>query len=142
MTAGLSLTGLVACGGTSPGGSVAGSSGSSTPHATATASSTRQSPSPGTSSPAGAKTATTTITIKNFTYHPKTVTVKPGTTIKVVNQDKQVRHTLTSDAKGAFNTHAIAGGATKTFTAPRKPKRYPYHCNYRSFMHGTLVVAG
>lgn len=137
----LSIGGLAACGGSSSGESAAPTSSSSSPSAMATSSQAPQSSPSSSSSSGGTKSSQTTITIKNYKYHPDKTTVKPGATIKVVNDDN-VSHTVTSDTKGAFNTGTVSAESSKTFTAPMKPKTYPYHCNFHSFMHGKLVVSG
>jgi plastocyanin len=79
-----------------------------------------------------------TIEIKNFEYSPRTLTVAPGATVQVVNQDS-VTHTLTS-ATDAFDTGNVQPGATAQFQAPRRPGRYPYQCSIHPFMMGILVV--
>lgn len=93
------------------------------------------------SSPSSGPTATgTTITIKNFAFSPSTLSVKPGAMVTVHNADSAT-HTVTSSAKGAFNTGDVAPGGTQTFTAPSKPGSYPYICSIHQFMHGTLMVS-
>lgn len=87
----------------------------------------------GGSSAAGAR-----ITIKNFMFGPATLTVHPGETVTVVNQDSTA-HTVTADDK-SFDTGAINGGATTTFTAPATAGSYPYICTIHQFMHATLAV--
>ncbi|MFB7909834.1 cupredoxin domain-containing protein [Kitasatospora sp. NPDC056076] len=79
------------------------------------------------------------ITIKNFAFQPATVTLRPGDTVTVTNQDSTA-HTLTADDK-SFDTGTIAPGATATFTAPEKSGAHPYICTIHQFMHGTLTVS-
>ena len=107
--------------------------------------------SPATTGSAPATTAPTTttsgsdrstgssITIHNFAVSPATVTVAPGATISVHNED-QVAHTLTATG-GTFNTGDVSPGMTVTFKAPSTPGRYPYICSIHSFMSGTLIVS-
>ncbi|MDX6296918.1 MAG: hypothetical protein QOI51_775 [Nocardioidaceae bacterium] len=78
------------------------------------------------------------VTIKNFAYQGA-MTVKPGATVMVTNQDSET-HTLTSDQAGMFSVNVVAGGGSARFNAPSKPGRYPYHCDFHSNMHGILVV--
>jgi len=85
------------------------------------------------SGPSGA-----TIVIKDFAFGPGTLTVAPGTTVTVRNEDGTT-HTLTSTA-ARFDTGAIAGGASSHFSAPRTPGSYPYRCNIHQYMTGTLLV--
>lgn len=104
---------------------------------------------PATTAPATTAPTTTTsgsdrstgssITIHNFAFSPATVTVAPGATISVHNED-QVAHTLTATA-GTFNTGDVSPGMTVTFKAPSTPGRYPYICSIHSFMSGTLIVS-
>ncbi|GAC1595508.1 MAG: hypothetical protein NVS3B21_18580 [Acidimicrobiales bacterium] len=56
----------------------------------------------------------------------------------VTNRDP-VAHTVTSDTSGQFNVN-VQPGATATFTAPKSPGTYKFHCIYHGNMHGTLVV--
>jgi plastocyanin len=91
---------------------------------------------PSTTTPAAANT----IVIKNFAFAPMTLTVAPGATVTVKNEDTAT-HTVsaTGDVK-AFDTGNIAGGATKTFTAPSKAGSYSYICDIHNYMQGTLTV--
>lgn len=102
-----------------------GSSG--TPNATAT-----------TVAPAGGGTSGTSITIHNYAFSPAKLTVKPGATITVHNEDS-VAHTVTDTGK--FDTGDVASGATKSFTAPSTPGTYSYMCTIHPFMMGTLTVS-
>jgi plastocyanin len=81
------------------------------------------------------------IVIKNFAFVPADLTVSPGATITVHNEDPAT-HTVTavSPHDKVFDTGDIAGGATKTFTAPSSAGSYPYICEIHQFMHGTLTV--
>lgn len=93
----------------------------------------------GSSRHAAAPVVPDTITIRNFAFSPGTVTVSPGATITVQNDDEST-HTVTATNK-AFDTGNIAGGGRRTFTAPAKPGRYPYICEIHQYMTGTLVVS-
>jgi plastocyanin len=96
-----------------------------------------------TTTPGGSGTATgTTITIKSYQFHPASLTVKPGATITVHNEDS-VAHTVTAVAphKGIFNSGDIAGGSTKTITAPSAAGTYSYICSIHPFMTGALIVS-
>jgi plastocyanin len=81
-----------------------------------------------------------TIIIKNFAFHPASLSVAPGTVVTVRNEDT-VTHTVTdkADAK-LFGTGDIAAGQTKTFKAPDQAGSYLYLCTIHQFMTGTLVV--
>ncbi|MFJ7281019.1 cupredoxin domain-containing protein [Kitasatospora sp. NPDC098663] len=91
---------------------------------------------------AGGSTATssgTRITIKNFQFQPTDLTVHPGQTVTVLNEDSTA-HTVTANDK-SFDTKAIDGGATATFTAPSTPGRHPYICSIHQYMNATLTVS-
>jgi plastocyanin len=78
------------------------------------------------------------ITISNFMFQPMSLTVSPGTTIKVTNKDS-VTHTLTA-TNGEFNTGNISQNTTKTFKAPSKSGTYHYICTIHQYMMGTIIV--
>jgi plastocyanin len=90
------------------------------------------------SAPASATPAPVVLTIKDFAFTVP-ATVPAGATIRVTNADGEA-HTVTADSGGAFDT-MVGGGASASFTAPAKPGRYPFHCEYHSNMHGVLVVS-
>jgi plastocyanin len=93
-----------------------------------------------TTSASGAAGAPTTIVIKNFKFSPASLTVAPGTVVKVMNQDSTA-HTATASSDKAFDTGTIAPGKSATFTAPSKSGSYPYICTIHQFMKGTLTVS-
>jgi plastocyanin len=72
-------------------------------------------------------------------FSPMSATVAPGATVTVTNKDS-VTHTLTA-TNGKFDTGDIAGGQSKTFTAPSKAGTYHYICNIHQYMMGTIVVS-
>jgi plastocyanin len=78
------------------------------------------------------------VTIRNFDFGPRVVTVKRGATIRWTNRDSEA-HTVTSDA-GAFSSPVLQPGAGFSFTFA-KPGSYRYHCSIHPFMTGTVVVS-
>ena len=80
-----------------------------------------------------------TIVIKNFAFSPSHLTVAPGATVTVRNEDVTT-HTVTSTDK-TFDTGDVSPGASKTFTAPTKPGSYGYICSIHQYMTGTLSVS-
>ncbi len=88
---------------------------------------------------AGSGSGGHTIVIKNFEFSPSTLTVSPGTTVTVTNDDG-VTHTLTA-LGGKFDSGDVGPGQSKTFTAPAAAGSYPYDCTIHTFMKGTLVVS-
>jgi len=77
------------------------------------------------------------ITIKNYMFSPKTLTVHVGTVVTVVN-DSTVTHTWTS-SDGAFNSGPILPGASYSHTF-EDAGTFAYHCTFHPFMTGTVVV--
>jgi plastocyanin len=85
----------------------------------------------------GSAAAPDTVVIKNFSFSPKPITVKIGSTITVINDDNTT-HTLTAD-DGAFNTGDLGGGQRGSVTVDRAGT-YRYHCTIHTFMTGTARV--
>jgi plastocyanin len=82
-----------------------------------------------------------TIVIKNFMFHPASLTVAPGATVTIRNEDS-VTHTLTDKADPKlFSTGDIPPGGSKTIKAPGQAGSYPYFCMIHQYMAGTLVVS-
>lgn len=78
-------------------------------------------------------------------YSPDSITVVIGVnnTVTWTNGDT-VAHTVTSDnvsaaGKPFFDSGSIAAGANYNFTFT-SPGRYTYHCNYHSWMTGSVTV--
>jgi predicted lipoprotein with Yx(FWY)xxD motif/plastocyanin len=67
---------------------------------------------------------TVTISVQNFAFNPKELTVSPGTTVIWHNNDSAM-HTVTSDT-GLFDG-GLPGGADFQFTF-KDPGTYPYYC--------------
>ncbi|MHB8718516.1 MAG: plastocyanin/azurin family copper-binding protein [Candidatus Dormibacteria bacterium] len=82
-----------------------------------------------------------TVDIKNFSFHPPSLTVKVGTQVTWTNQDPQpTNHTATAD-HGAFDTGLIAPGASVTRTL-LTAGTYTYHCSVHQYMTATITVVG
>lgn len=80
------------------------------------------------------------IVIKDFTFVPAALTVAPGTTVTVKNEDSTT-HTVTASSDKAFDTGDIAPGRSATFAAPKKAGTYDYICTIHQFMKGSLTVS-
>ena len=93
---------------------------------------------PSTSGTGGGATGSK-IVINNFKFMPPSLTVNPGASVEVVNQDTTT-HTVTASGSGKFNTGNVSPGSSATFTAPSQAGRYPYICSIHTFMMGTLIV--
>jgi len=83
-----------------------------------------------------AKPASHTVNIDGVAYVPETLTVHQGDMVTWINKDP-FPHTVT--AKGAFDSHDIAAGASWRYVA-RKPGAYDYICTLHPNMKGTLKV--
>ena len=121
---------LLAVGCSSGGSTTTGNGPTSQPAATST--------SPAATSVASSGNA---LTISGFSYSPTPLSVAPGATVTVTNKDS-ADHTVTSDTSGVFSLDDPAGGSPVTFTAPKTPGTYRFHCAIHPYMHGTLVVTG
>lgn len=82
-----------------------------------------------------------TITITNFNFTPKTITVAAGTTVVWFN--KEGKHTVESD-NGAFKSEVLTADKSFEFSFSKAGK-YAYHCGFHGDtggkdMAGTVVV--
>jgi len=87
--------------------------------------------------PTPALAAEVAVKIDNFTFTPKSVTVKAGTTVTWTNQD-DIPHTVTSTTK-QFRSKALDTDDKFTFTFST-PGTYDYFCSLHPKMTGTIVV--
>jgi len=77
------------------------------------------------------------VKIANFTFAPKRLTVKIGTTVTWSNDD-DIPHTIAS-AAGLFKSMALDTDDSFSFTFT-KPGSYEYFCSLHPRMTGTIVV--
>ncbi len=88
-------------------------------------------------SPAPSPIPVATVHIKDFAFHPPTVTVHVGDTVRFVNDDDDA-HTVTATDKsfdsGGLDTHE---SWQRTFT---KAGRYEYFCALHPYMKAVIVV--
>jgi len=85
----------------------------------------------------GAAVGSNTVVIQNFSFHPATLTVAPGTRLTVTNRDNTA-HTMSAN-DGAFDTGPIEGGRSVTVTV-RRAGTHSYICKIHNTMKGTVVV--
>lgn len=92
----------------------------------------------GTSGGIGGQGYAQTVSITTSSFDPQIVFAVQGGTILWVNNDNMT-HTVTSDSGNELNSPIIPPGATyaHTFT---KVGTYPYHCNFRPYLTGSVVV--
>ena len=79
-----------------------------------------------------------TIGIDNFSFEPKTLTVKPGTTVTWVNRD-DVPHLIISTTNGFPNSKVLDTDQHHEATF-EKPGEYRYFCSIHPTMVGKVVV--
>lgn len=79
------------------------------------------------------------VTIRDFTYLPRRLTVSAGTKVTFTNDDSS-NHTATSDDDGAFATGNLSAGGARRTIAFARAGTFAYHCDYHPSMHGTVVV--
>jgi plastocyanin len=105
------------------------------------------SPSSATSSSNSASTAANTtkapltgkisVAISNYSYHPATITVAPGTTVTFTNHD-QTAHTATTAGSG-FDTGTLKQGHRSSIQVGKRGS-YTYYCQFHAFMRVTIIV--
>jgi plastocyanin len=77
-----------------------------------------------------------TVNIDNFTFEPKDLTVKVGTTVTWTNRD-DIPHTVVSAGKFRSRTMDTDGTFSFTFTAAGE---YNYFCSLHPHMTGSVKV--
>jgi len=77
------------------------------------------------------------VKIDNFTFAPKTLTVKAGTTVTWRNED-DIPHTVASSTR-AFKSRPLDTDDQFSFTFT-EPGSYEYFCSLHAHMTGTIVV--
>jgi len=78
------------------------------------------------------------IKIDNFSFTPQTTTVPTGTQVTWTNQD-DIPHTVVSDDKTTFKSHALDTDEKFSFTFT-KPGTYEYFCSIHPKMTAKIVV--
>ena len=72
-------------------------------------------------------------------YSPNPIRITVGSTITWTN-DHSIAHTATADS-GAWDTGALATGATSSAIAFNTAGTFAYHCRFHTDMHGTVIVS-
>lgn len=78
------------------------------------------------------------VTIQNFAFSPKTVTVKKGTKVTWTNQDV-ASHTVTSDTGSELNSELLGKGESFSHVFETSGT-FAYHCTPHPNMQATVVV--
>jgi plastocyanin len=84
-----------------------------------------------------AQDATSVITIDNFTFSPKELTVAVGTTVKWVNHD-DIPHTIV-EKKATFRSKALDTDDSYSFTFT-SAGTFDYFCGLHPHMVGQVIV--
>ena len=84
------------------------------------------------------RVTTQTVSIKGFDFHPKTLTVAAGTTVRWVNHDAS-NHTVTGEDGASIKLGNVDEGmhVQMRFTTSGT---YKYYCEYHPNMHARIVV--
>lgn len=85
---------------------------------------------------AAAASAAKNVDIRNFAFHPGTLTVKRGAQVSFTNSS-DLPHTATKG--GSFDTKRIQPGTSVTVKL-NKRGTFAYHCKIHPFMKGKIVV--
>jgi plastocyanin len=91
----------------------------------------------------GAKAAASSsndVTIKNFKFKPKTLTISTGDTVTWTNQDS-VEHDATAKKGGEHWTKKLKKGKSGSHTFDQAGK-FAYYCSIHPDMKGTIEVKG
>ena len=88
---------------------------------------------------AGAVAQTVEVSIQDYKYAPATLTVKVGTTVKWVNNEKRTTHSILFTGPGGFESERIFPGESwqRRFD---QPGAYPYTCGPHPEMKGLVEV--
>lgn len=89
--------------------------------------------------PLAAQTAGTAVAIDNFTFAPRRLTIKAGTTVTWTNRD-DIPHTVTATNR-SFKSNALDTDESYSFTFSTAGE-YSYFCSLHPHMTGTIVVEG
>ena len=81
------------------------------------------------------------ISIEGMKFNPPSIVVHPGDNVQWKNKDV-FPHTVTSDARGKFDSKEIPAGGLWTLKITRKMAgSFPYKCGLHPTMTGTLDVS-
>jgi plastocyanin len=87
---------------------------------------------------AGLSAGNATVTIDNFTFGPKILTVKAGTTVTWINRD-DIPHTILDKNRKVFRSKVLDTEGTFSFTF-MQPGTYDYFCGLHPHMTARVIV--
>jgi plastocyanin len=82
--------------------------------------------------------ATDKVSIDNFEFVPRVITVKKGTKITWTNNDS-VAHSVTADEASGPDSKLLGNQESFSHTYV-KAGTYTYHCQPHQYMKGTVIV--
>ncbi len=88
--------------------------------------------------PSTAPPGANSVSISNFAFSQKEITVKAGTTVTWTNNDS-APHTVTSDSGSELSSASLAKGQSYSHTFTQ-PGTYAYHCSVHPQMAGKVAV--
>jgi plastocyanin len=88
---------------------------------------------------AGAAQATVSVTIRNYTYQPASLTIAPGTTVRWTNLQFDANDVTAREGPVLFRSPQLRGGESFSFTFTA-PGTYRYESSPHPFMVGEIVV--
>jgi plastocyanin len=80
------------------------------------------------------------IMIRDYRYQPAELVIQPGTTVKWINDEKRVSHSILFTGPDGFESERIFPGESweRRFD---KPGRYPFSCGPHPEMQGVITVS-
>ena len=84
---------------------------------------------------------TVEVSISDYKYEPATLSIKVGTTVRWVNNEKRVSHSILFTGTDGFESERFFPGESweRTFD---KAGSYPYSCGPHPEMKGLIEVTG
>ena len=79
------------------------------------------------------------VTMREYKFIPETLTIKVGTSVKWINNEKRTTHSILFTGPGGFESERLFSGEffQRTFD---KPGTYPYTCGPHPEMKGQVIV--
>jgi plastocyanin len=79
------------------------------------------------------------VRIKGNLFVPETLTIKPGTTVRWVNDERRTTHSVLFAQEGGFESERLFPGDSWTRRFDQ-PGRHPYTCGPHPEMKGLVIV--
>ena len=93
----------------------------------------------GSAAPAAQTAMQSTVTVRDFSFHPGVLTVARNTAVVWINKDDDVHTIRSKDGPEPFQSPALDSAGRYAFTF-RRPGTYHYICSVHPYMHGEIVV--